>query len=285
MDDITCNVCQITMHRSMYDEHMRLHQTHQTQQTMPTYDIFGSVLDFSALLLELNRRNHQVSTDTFPPRSIPQPPTAPFYPNRNIFNTDVNNSHSLSSAQTPHGISHLHLQYSTANTASTQQTANFLHNFDTITTNNWPHTSNSDIPHYTYTQSTTTPEYWETRLVSPFLDIGAFALEMLSTIDDSEYYNNYEANLRLSERVGVVEVGIENIDAVSTIIQKEEVNPDDVCTICLDKIIDNCDNICVRQLICGHRYCDDCISQWLIKSKKCPVCNIDLEDKLNEDEQ
>jgi len=271
MDNIVCNVCQTTMHRSMYDEHMRLHQI---QETMPTYDIFGSVLDFSALLLELNRRNHQVPTDTFPPRSIPQPPTAPFYPSSSF--------QSFSGAQAAHGISHLHQSYYNAATASTQQTANFLHNFDTITrdmTNNWTHASHSDIPHYTYTQSTTTPGYRETRLVSPFVDI----LEMLESMDDSRYYDNYEANLRLAERVGVVEVGIENINEVSTIIQKEQVSPDDICTICLDKLIEKCDDIPIRKLICEHKYCDDCISQWLIKSKKCPVCNIDLEDKMNSD--
>jgi len=282
MDIIMCNVCQITMHRSMYDEHMRLHQM---QQTISTYDMFSGGVDFSTLLSNLARHTHQVPIDTFPHRSAPQPPSAPFYPSP---------SHLLL------------LQYSSANNASTQQAANFLHNFDTITrdiANNWQpttnvhtnfnnsqtiidnHTSNLDIPNYTYTQSTTTPGYRETTRVSPFADIHTIALEMLATIDDSEYYDNYEANLRLAERIGVVEVGIENVDAVSTIIQKEQVSSDDICAICLDKLFEKRDDILVRQLICGHKYCDDCISQWLIKSKKCPVCNIDLEDKLNEDEQ
>jgi hypothetical protein len=137
----------------------------------------------------------------------------------------------------------------------------------------------SNIQNDPYPQYNTT----QTRFTSPYISLGAIALDMLAAIDDyTEYYDNYEANLRLAERMGVVEVGIDNLDEVSTIVPQEQLSPDDICTICLDKILDKSEHVCVRKLICGHMYCDDCISQWLAKSKKCPVCNVDLEDKLNE---
>ena len=35
-----------------------------------------------------------------------------------------------------------------------------------------------------------------------------------------------------------------------------------------------------RRLKCGHIFCDVCIITWLNKHKKCPYCQIDLEDKF-----
>ena len=53
-----------------------------------------------------------------------------------------------------------------------------------------------------------------------------------------------------------------------------------MCSICFENIKDS-NNEC-RELICTHKYCDGCISRWLSTSKRCPVCNIDLEEKLSQ---
>lgn len=74
-----------------------------------------------------------------------------------------------------------------------------------------------------------------------------------------------------------VEIGLssDQIEKVSSNCTKIE-NPRDICPICQETF----DNIqgSVRKLKCEHLYCESCIIRWLAKHKKCPVCNIDLED-------
>ena len=45
------------------------------------------------------------------------------------------------------------------------------------------------------------------------------------------------------------------------------------CVICLDNLIEeNKDNKNVSSLPCGHQFHTKCIIQWMLKSKKCPLC-------------
>lgn len=95
--------------------------------------------------------------------------------------------------------------------------------------------------------------------------------------DDGGEGEDYEANLRLADIIGKVEIGIEDITTVSKPVPKESLEDDVSCPICIEKIKD-CDGECL-ELVCSHKYCDKCISKWLKKSKRCPVCNIDLGEK------
>ena len=59
----------------------------------------------------------------------------------------------------------------------------------------------------------------------------------------------------------------EQIEQVSTKILISTVTE---CHICLDSLFPNS---CMRQLtVCEHKYCIDCIDQWLKHNKTCPVC-------------
>jgi hypothetical protein len=98
--------------------------------------------------------------------------------------------------------------------------------------------------------------------------------------NDDDIFNEYEANLRLGDLIGKVEIGVSNIEDVSKIINKDTLDDQTICSICMENIKET-RNMC-RELICSHTYCDECISKWLSTSKRCPVCNVDLEDKLQE---
>lgn len=103
-------------------------------------------------------------------------------------------------------------------------------------------------------------------------------LSLSYQIFDDSVYNDYEANLRLGDLIGKVEVGVSNIDKVSKIIDKDTLDDGTICSICIEDIKKS-DNKC-RELICAHKYCDECISKWLSTSKRCPVCNVDLDEKV-----
>lgn len=91
---------------------------------------------------------------------------------------------------------------------------------------------------------------------------------------------NYDENsgedlMDLSSRIGVVEKGINNIEIVTSIVSdSEKIN----CPICQTECVTQ-----VRKTLCNHSFCDECISRWLSKSKKCPSCMRDLEDLLSVD--
>ena len=86
--------------------------------------------------------------------------------------------------------------------------------------------------------------------------------------------DDYEFNNLVGDLIGKVEVGLkkDDIDKVSELCEKF----DDKCPICLEHYYElECET---RKLNCGHCYCDACITYWLSKHKRCPCCQIDLEE-------
>jgi hypothetical protein len=57
-------------------------------------------------------------------------------------------------------------------------------------------------------------------------------------------------------------------------------NADDVerCTICLS---DYEKGEKMRRLVCLHQFHQLCVDKWLHQHKKCPICRVDIESKLN----
>lgn len=56
---------------------------------------------------------------------------------------------------------------------------------------------------------------------------------------------------------------------------------DDICPICQENLIETTHkNIKVSILACTHTYCETCILKWLLKSKKCPICMVNLKEKF-----
>ena len=84
----------------------------------------------------------------------------------------------------------------------------------------------------------------------------------LNDINQSNDELNYEQMSNLEDHV----VGISDINKVSKIVRK-----DLKCPIC------SCEKTIIRETKCKHHFCDECLSEWLKSSKKCPICMIDLE--------
>jgi hypothetical protein len=89
------------------------------------------------------------------------------------------------------------------------------------------------------------------------------------------------AQSRLARRSGLEEDGMpdyisppispENSNLVKQLDEKEVVHnyfyTPDQCSVCLSMISDN-----RKKLLCGHSFHNLCISQWLARDQRCPVC-------------
>jgi hypothetical protein len=89
---------------------------------------------------------------------------------------------------------------------------------------------------------------------------------------------SYEDLLDLCNHIGYHKPGIENIDAVSSILTKEEqatdTKEDDTCRICLESLRGQQDLRKIKK--CSHIFCGECIQTWLTENKTCPLCNVDV---------
>lgn len=93
-------------------------------------------------------------------------------------------------------------------------------------------------------------------------------------IEDEMDYDDYEANLELADRIGKVEIGVEDINEVSSLIDPQEL--EHKCPVCMEEFSTMSSG--ARKLLCKHAFCQPCIETWLSKNKKCPICSVDLED-------
>ncbi len=117
-------------------------------------------------------------------------------------------------------------------------------------------------------------------------DYGAYVDRLFADDDDdaslwADYHNgDYEFNLWLGELIGNVEVGVDNIHTVTSSVHQQQqtaiTEEEETCPICLDTM--TAGQTPVRQTnLCKHTFCEPCITKWLQKSKKCPVCMQTLE--------
>jgi hypothetical protein len=54
----------------------------------------------------------------------------------------------------------------------------------------------------------------------------------------------------------------------------DQVPSDAECVICLSR--DDEEGVPWRVLVCGHRFHEPCLLEWLMKARRCPVCRMDL---------
>jgi len=59
-----------------------------------------------------------------------------------------------------------------------------------------------------------------------------------------------------------------------TVVMPSEVNAEEECVICLSR--EDEEGVPWRQLACGHSFHEPCLLEWLAKSRRCPVCRLDL---------
>lgn len=83
---------------------------------------------------------------------------------------------------------------------------------------------------------------------------------MIEIIHNESTYDEYQNNIDLAEEIGKVEIGVDNIETVSRVINYNVAGKE--CPICKE-LLSSC-NI-IRETNCKHLYCNDCINKWLKK--------------------
>ena len=87
---------------------------------------------------------------------------------------------------------------------------------------------------------------------------------------------NYEGIQRICDIVGYEKTGIEDIDRVTTKKDKNLIDPEDECSICMDLLIEK-EVLSINK--CKHAFCRDCLKLWLEEKKQCPMCKQDIEEE------
>lgn len=96
---------------------------------------------------------------------------------------------------------------------------------------------------------------------------------MLYIINNLQHESNFDE--LVSDTLGVVYVGVDNIENHTTSITKKDQPDVETCPICQESI--SIDSPIRRLNKCSHCFCSGCIEHWLHMSKKCPLCMIWLQ--------
>lgn len=86
----------------------------------------------------------------------------------------------------------------------------------------------------------------------------------------------YEQLLEMGDNAGKVSRGLSafQISKIKSFAWMEGRTNGNSCTICMDQFKGGQR---FKRLSCNHEYHNDCVDQWLESSRKCPVCNKDVQ--------
>ena len=107
--------------------------------------------------------------------------------------------------------------------------------------------------------------------------------QQMEYINDVPFYmdhefteeDEYESLLQLCNDLGDHKIGIEDINAITQIVDRENIGVEDTCPICLERFIEIENDIYLLKA-CNHLYCEECITTWCEENKICPICKTDL---------
>ena len=131
--------------------------------------------------------------------------------------------------------------------------------------NNEPYSNNRDVPLYNELSFIELQESIN-ELISNNQQITRYTT-LLTNQNNPVFSNNndsYESLTNLGERIGVVSVGISDLNKYSIEI-KNDTNIE--CIICREEEKDT-----MLQFNCSHIFCKDCCNKWFANNKVCPIC-------------
>ncbi|ORY63719.1 hypothetical protein LY90DRAFT_505165 [Neocallimastix californiae] len=114
-----------------------------------------------------------------------------------------------------------------------------------------------------------------------FMNSRGYIMDLRNYIEDDELDDSYEGLLRLEERIGNVKHSLDNnLINKNKVIKYSKDNKEiqeTKCSICLLNYEEDEE---LRKLICSHFFHKRCIDNWFKNSSTCPICRMDVKEKL-----
>ena len=103
----------------------------------------------------------------------------------------------------------------------------------------------------------------------------AVRLLMVTAWGENEF-DEYEYLTWLGEAIGDVPRGVQTAEEREELVEGVSVSQpgEHKCVVCQEEMMRETD--VARLRACGHAYCRACILAWLERSKKCPICNVNV---------
>jgi hypothetical protein len=261
---VPCEICDTMVRFSEYASHLRFCVTHglpplQRPSHPPplppylqpeTWPSLGSNLDYSPLTTPFYRFRYD--DETLGMIEIPIP--------MNILQTVSNAARMRSSG------------------SNVEADGNDDENYDDEEEND----DNDDINAEGYNGETLSNELLQIgRSVMPFTQLQLEIIQLTNPIALSTD-DNYEFNMLLSEIIGKVEHGIEDVSKVTTLVDQSTLTQEDMCSICQESVsqVSEEDRREIVKTLCNHYFCLECLKPWLSKHRTCPLCMQNMLDML-----
>lgn len=99
--------------------------------------------------------------------------------------------------------------------------------------------------------------------------------------------DSYELNNMISEMIGTVNHGVNNLDDAITDVTAEsmlcsnDMDTDVKCSICLDDLCEGNEENPDKKIVkttCNHYFHRSCITTWLREHRNCPLCQNDFNE-------
>ena len=102
-------------------------------------------------------------------------------------------------------------------------------------------------------------------------------------VNIEDMMDSYELNNMISEMIGVVNHGVNNMDdaitdvTIESMLSSNDMDMDIKCSICLDDLCEGNDKQVVKTK-CNHYFHRKCIVTWLREHRNCPLCQNDFNE-------
>lgn len=103
-------------------------------------------------------------------------------------------------------------------------------------------------------------------------------------VNIEDMMDSYELNNMISEMIGNVNHGVNNLEdaitdvTVESMLSSNDMDLDIKCSICLDELCDRSNDKQIVKTTCNHYFHRSCITTWLREHRNCPLCQNDFNE-------
>ena len=125
-------------------------------------------------------------------------------------------------------------------------------------------------------------------LLNPMLNTFLTNNNIINDIDTTNFISidnlvdEYQMNNIISEVIGVVHNGVNDIDLAMVELDDVDIDKSNNCSICLESFDEilfkqtSNDKVSIIKTKCNHTFCKTCITKWFQENNTCPLCLFDF---------